>query len=114
VREAGLANAQIQHLLEAVRQIRSITDLIAAVARQTNLLAINARIEAARAGELGRGFSVVADEVRPLPAVPVRPPTELKGTFSRSMPPPRSPRSPCGACWTSSRVSTRPPRKSSP
>jgi methyl-accepting chemotaxis protein len=66
VQEAGLANAQIQHLLEAVRQISSITDLIAAVARQTNLLAINARIEAARAGELGRGFSVVADEVKAL------------------------------------------------
>ena len=66
VQEAQLANAQIQHLLEAVRQISSITDLIAAVARQTNLLAINARIEAARAGELGRGFSVVADEVKAL------------------------------------------------
>jgi methyl-accepting chemotaxis protein len=66
VKEAGLANAQIQHLLEAVRQISSITDLIAAVARQTNLLAINARIEAARAGEPGRGFSVVADEVKAL------------------------------------------------
>ena len=66
VKEAELANAQIQHLLEAVRQISSITDLIAAVARQTNLLAINARIEAARAGELGRGFSVVADEVKAL------------------------------------------------
>jgi methyl-accepting chemotaxis protein len=66
VREAELANAQIQHLLEAVRQISSITDLIAAVARQSNLLAINARIEAARAGELGRGFSVVADEVKAL------------------------------------------------
>lgn len=66
VKEAELANAQIQHLLEAVRQISSITDVIAAVARQTNLLAINARIEAARAGELGRGFSVVADEVKAL------------------------------------------------
>ena len=66
VQEAGLANEQLQHLLQAVRQISTITDLIAAVARQTNLLAINARIEAARAGELGRGFSIVADEVKAL------------------------------------------------
>ena len=66
VQEAGLANEQLQHLLQAVRQISTTTDLIAAVARQTNLLAINARIEAARAGELGRGFSIVADEVKAL------------------------------------------------
>ena len=66
VQEAELANRQILNLLEAVRQISSITDLISAVARQTHLLAINARIEAARAGELGLGFSVVADEVKAL------------------------------------------------
>lgn len=66
VQEAERANEQLQHLLQAVRQISSTTDLIAAVARQTNLLAINARIEAARAGELGRGFSIVADEVKAL------------------------------------------------
>lgn len=66
VKEAAEAKSQIDHLVRAVRQISGITDLIATVARKTNLLAINARIEAARAGEVGRGFSIVADEVKAL------------------------------------------------
>jgi methyl-accepting chemotaxis protein len=66
VKEAADAKAQIDHLVTAARQISGITDLIATVARKTNLLAINARIEAARAGEVGRGFSIVADEVKVL------------------------------------------------
>ena len=66
VKEAADAKAQIAHLVQAARQISGITDLIATVARKTNLLAINARIEAARAGEVGRGFSIVADEVKAL------------------------------------------------
>lgn len=66
VKEAAAATEQIQSLLAAVRQIGSITEMIAGVARQTNLLAINARIEAAHAGEIGRGFSVVANEVKDL------------------------------------------------
>jgi methyl-accepting chemotaxis protein len=77
------ARALIGALSAAGNEIASIVDTISAVARQTNLLALNATIEAARAGEAGRGFVVVAAEVKALAIETARAADDVRSRIAR-------------------------------
>jgi methyl-accepting chemotaxis protein len=82
VEAAEATNRNVQTLSESAEHIGSVVNLIRDIAEQTNLLALNATIEAARAGEAGRGFAVVASEVKELAEQTSKATDEISGRIT--------------------------------